>query len=162
MEFSIKLIIMIYMTNIIFCLLYCPNSNKPPQEIEIDESKTIKTIFYSNKTYTSINIANKIFLTEDTHEGFQYSWSSPYPDSDYCPTDFKIPLQEDYKKVIDNLGSKAYTVFTDKNGFNMEKGKYYLTNTKGTKYLTSKMLLYLDGNSLKFLDYYTFINTVVV
>ena len=162
MEFSIKLIIMIYMTNIIFCLLYCPNSNKPPQEIEIDESKTIKPIFYSNKTYTSINIANKIFLTEDTHEGFEHSQSSPYPDSDYCPTDFKIPLQEDYKRVIDNLGSKAYTVFTDKNGFNMEKGKYYLTNTRGTKDLTSKMLLYLDGNSLKFLDYYTFINTVVV
>ena len=44
----------------------------------------------------------------------------------------------------------------------MEKGKYYLTNTKGTKDLTSKILLYLDGNSLKFLDYYTFINTVVV
>ena len=82
MEFIIKLIIIIYMSNIIFCLLYCPNSNKPPQEIVIDESKNIKPIFYSNKTYTSINIANKIFLTEDTHEGFQNSQSSPYPDSD--------------------------------------------------------------------------------
>ena len=44
----------------------------------------------------------------------------------------------------------------------MEKGKYYLTNTRGTRYLTSKILLYLDGNSLKFRDDYTFINTFVV
>ena len=163
MKFNIKLIIISYTINIIFCLLYCPKSNKPPQEIEIDESKSIiDPIIYSNKTYNYVKILNKYFLTEDTYEGFDEARSIPFPDSKYCPVDFKIPLQEDFQEVIDTLGSKAYSIFTDKNGFNITEGKYYLTNTGGKKYKTSKMLLYLDGNSLKFLDERTFTVDVVV
>ena len=54
---------------------------------------------------------------------------------------------------MDELGSNAYSVFTDPNGLNMEDGKYYLTNTKGVSGETfNKMMLYLKDNSITFVD----------
>ena len=119
-------------------------------------------MIYSNKTYNQVKILNKYFLNEDTYEGFDEARSIPFADSKYCQVDFKIPLLEDFKEVIDTLGSKAYSTFTDKNRFNIIEGKYYLTNTGGKKYRTSKMILYLNWKSLKFLVERTFSIDVIV
>ena len=147
-SFMMILSILIY---IISCELICKKPKNLPQQMEIDESKTINPIIYNGKSYSSINVGNKIFLSENTYISLNQVHSGFYSDSEYCPEDFIIPLKSDYEEAIKNLGSKAYEVFTDKNGFNMEEGKYYLTNTKGDpENIFDKMLLYIDNKSFKF------------
>ena len=153
MEFYTKLLIISIIINITFCSLQCPASNSPPQEYEINEAKTIKQANFNGKTYNVVNIANKFFLTEDTYEGhFQTPNYGGYSNVDHCPGDFRIPMQSDYEEIIKDLGSNALSVFTDKNGFNMTEGNYYLTNTEGTDKYRDKMLLYIENNSLKFVN----------
>ena len=146
-----KFIIALSIINIISCVSQCPETSSPPQEITIDESKTINPISFKDKSYNSINAGNKIFLTENTQEGFGSITSGSFSDSEYCPEDFIIPLQTDFQEAIDELGSNAYSVFTDASGLNMEEGKYYLTNTRG-KDTFNKMMLYLKDNSITFVD----------
>ena len=145
-----KFVFSITIINTIICLPVCKKSNNRPAEYENVESKTINPTF-SDKVYNTINVGNKIFLTENTRETPGYGTSGSYRDSEFCPEDFKIPLQSDYQELIDSLGTRAYSVFTDTNGLNFEKGKYYLTNTKG-KETYNKMLLYIDNDSLKFVE----------
>ena len=82
-----------------------------------------------------------------------------YSDSEFCPKGFKIPIKEDFESVIKQLGKKAYSVFTDPNGFNMETGIYYLTNTKGQGDFT-KIMMYLEDKNIKFKDTVPFGDTV--
>ena len=145
-----KFVFSITIINTIICLPVCKKSNNRPAEYENVDSKTINPTF-SDKVYNTINVGNKIFLTENTRETPGYGTSGSYRDSEFCPEDFKIPLQSDYQELIDSLGTRAYSVFTDTNGLNFEKGKYYLTNTKG-KETYNKMLLYIDNDSLKFVE----------
>ena len=77
----------------------------------------INPIIFSDKSYNSINVGNKIILTENTANDLNIVHSGYYDDDEYCPEDFVIPKQEDYQELINKLGSKAYSVLTDKNGF---------------------------------------------
>ena len=149
-----KLIIALIFINIISCELVCSGSSNPPQEITIDNSKTINPISFKDKSYNSVNAGNKIFLTENTQEGFGTVTSGRFSDTEYCPEDFIIPYKADYEEAISNLGSNAYSFFTDENGLNMQVGKYYLTNTEGTdkKDVFKKVLLYLEDNTIKFTE----------
>ena len=151
MKFFGKIFIFSLIFNIILCIPVCQISNSPPEKLEIDETKTINPIIFSDKSYNSINVGNKIILTENTANDLNTVHSGYYDDDEYCPEDFVIPKQEDYQELINKLGSKAYSVLTDENGLNMEKGKYYLTNTKGSDKF-GKMLLYIDKDTetLKF------------
>ena len=149
MKFPLKLILINLFINLIFSLSFCTKSNKAPEEIKIDTSKTIKPN-YLGKDYQIINIANKIFLSEDTHDSINYATSGIFKDSEFCPKDFVIPLKTDYENIINDLGPNATSNFIDKNGFNMNEGKYYLTNTKGKDNEYSNIFMYLEGNSLKF------------
>lgn len=56
-----KLIIALIFINIISCELVCSGSSNPPQEITIDNSKTINPISFKDKSYNSVNAGNKIF-----------------------------------------------------------------------------------------------------
>ena len=151
MKFFGKIFIFSLIFNIILCIPVCQISNSPPEKLEIDETKTINPIIFSDKSYNSINVENKIILTENTANYLNTVHSGYYDDDEYCLEDFVIPKQEDYQELINKLGSKAYSVLTDENGLNMEKGKYYLTNTKGSD-TPRKMLLYIDKDTetLKF------------
>lgn len=151
MKFFGKIFIFSLIFNIILCIPVCQISNSPPEKLEIDETKTINPIIFSGKSYNSINVENKIILTENTANYLNIVHSGYYDDDEYCPEDFVIPKQEDYQELINKLGSKAYSVLTEENGLNMEKGKYYLTNTKGSDTF-GKMLLYIDKDTetLKF------------
>ena len=148
-----KFIITLSIIHIISCESQCLETSSPPQEITIDESKTINPISFKDKSYNSINAGNKIFLTENTQEEFGSITSGSFSNSEYCPEDFIIPLQSDFQEAIDKLGTNAYSVFTDAKGLNMEEGKYYLTNTKGVSGETfNKMMLLLKDNSFTFVD----------
>ena len=131
--------------------LFCPQKKDPTQEIQIDSSYTPSPITYSGVTYKTIQIDNKIFLDKNSQRIYS-SRSSLYPDSNFCPEDFIIPKKEDYEAIIAQLGTEAYSTFTDPNGFNMEADKYYLTNTKGSGGTFNKFLMYLDGTNINFID----------
>ena len=83
----------------------------------------------------------------------RYGYTSSYNNSKHCPTDFIIPKKEDYESIISQLGDRAYSILTDKNGFNMTKGLYYLTTTRGySDDWFGFYLMHLDGNIIKFSD----------
>ena len=69
---------------------------------------------------------------------------------------FKIPTKSDYESIISELGSNAYSYFSQVNGLNMKEGLYYLTNTKGSGGSYYKYFLVLKGNSLTFEDKHPF------
>ena len=129
----------------------CPNSRPTPQPIEVDTSKKINPVVFNSKNYTTIQVGNHIFLNDNTANFIYSATSGLYSDSTFCPADFKIPIKSDYESLLAELGSNAYTVMTNPSGFNMQKGKYYLTNTKGESGMR-KIFLYIDGESLKFID----------
>ena len=133
-----------------FEFLFCPKSNEPPQKIDINTSYTINPIIYNNESYTAVNVGNKIFLNRFKGRISEATIGS-YSDSEFCPKGFKIPLKEDFESVIEQLGKNAYSIFTDPNGFNMEKGINYLTNTKGEGDF-NKIMMYLEDKTIKFKD----------
>ena len=140
------LLITTFLLNYTFGFLFCPKTNKAPQKIDINSSYTINPIIYKNESYTAVKIGNKLFLNREISLE-----TSIHSDSDLCPKGFKIPSKEDYESVINQLGKNAYSVFTDPNGFNMEPGTYYITNTKGN-YLKSKIMICLRGSTIIFTD----------
>ena len=152
MKFLIKILCLLLCINLSLNELFCPKTKEPPQEIETNPSFTINPITDSGQEYRIIKIANKFFLDKSTGKSISRT-SGFYTDSSYCPGegDFIIPKKEDYESVISQLGSNAYSTFTDPNGFNMEVKNYYLTNTKGSKQY-SKLFMYLDGTNIKFID----------
>ncbi len=151
MKLFLKFLIINLYINLIFSLSFCTKSNKAPEEIKIDTSKIIKPNFLG-KDYQIIEISNKIFLSEDTKDKIKYATSGIFSNSEFCPKDFIIPLKTDYENIINNLGPNAISSFTNKNGFNITEGKYYLTNTKGKSDIYSNVFMYLEGNSLKFTE----------
>ena len=150
-----KIIFILLLFEIISPFSFCPKSKPSPETIDKDTSKVIKPILYNGKNYAAIQVGSKIFLNDNTVNGLNYGTTGLYVDSSYCPSDFKIPKKFDFESLISELGSDAYTVLTSQTGFNMEQGKYYLTNTRGeTGY--NKIFMYLDGKSIKFIDAYPF------
>ena len=126
----------------------CKKSN-PPRKIEIDKNFTINPIQFNNKVTTSYQVGNRIF-TKETTIGY---YTSIYNNTDLCPPDFIVPYKEDYENLIKYLGSKAYSTLTDPKGFNMTKGLYYITNSKGkTDEWFSFFMMYLDGKEIKISD----------
>ena len=159
MKFLLKFLALLLCANLSLSELLCPQRKEPPQEIQIDSSYTLNPITYSGVTYKTIQIANKIFL--DKNKAGIYSASSTiYADSQFCPDDFIIPKKADYEAIITQLGADAYSTFTDPKGFNLEAGKYYLTNTLGKEGM-NKIFMYLDGTNIKFIDAHPFkVNSV--
>ena len=141
-----------------FEFLFCPKSNKAPKKIAINTSYTINPIIYNNESYTAVNVGNKIFLNRFKGR-ISTATTGTYSDSEFCPKGFKIPLKEDFESVIEQLGKDAYSVLTDPNGFNMEPGVNYLTNTKGQGDFT-KIMMYLEDKKIKFRDTTPFGDTV--
>ena len=151
MKFSLKFLALLLCANLSLSELFCPQKKDPTQEIQIDSSYTPSPITYSSTTYKTIQIANKIFLDKNSPRIYSAA-SYLYEDSKFCPPDFIIPKKEDYEAIITQLGADAYSTFTDPNGFNMETGKYYLTNTIGKGGSYNKFFMYLDGTNIKFID----------
>ena len=96
---------------------------------------------------SSIQVGNRIF----TKDHISAPHSSFFNNTALCPKDFIVPYKEDYQNLVSYLGSKAYSTLTNINGFNMTKGKLYVTNTKGnTDPWFSFYMMYLDGKKIKF------------
>ena len=161
MKFFIKFLCLFLCANLSLSELLCPQKKEPPQEIENNPSFTLEPIIKDSVLYETIQISNQIFLNKD-HSRINKKTTALYEDSLFCPNDFIIPKKEHYELIISQLGANAYSTFTDPNGFNMQRGKYYLTNTKGKEKNTqNKMFMYLDGTNIKFIDYDPFsANTV--
>ena len=150
MKIIFVLLIFTFYINLISGNLFCSKSINPPQEIDIDTSYSINPITYSGEDYTAVQVANKIFLNKSINKTIPSS-NGLYRDSNYCPEDFIIPKKEDYESILNQLGTNAYTILKDVNGFNMEENTYYVTNTKGEG-RNNKIFMYLDGNEIKFID----------
>ena len=157
MKFFLKFLCLFLCANLSLSELLCPQKKEPPQEIENNPSFTLEPIIKDSVLYETIQISNQIFLNKD-HSRINSRTTALYEDSLFCPNDFIIPKKEHYELIISQLGANAYSTFTDPNGFNMQRGKYYLTNTKGKEKNTkNKMFMYLDGTNIKFIDYDLFL-----
>ena len=152
----IKLFILLLLVNSIFPYHFCTNSNKPPEKITDDPSKIINPVIYKGNEYLTIQAGKQIFLNKNTASFIDYATSTEYEDSRYCPDDFKIPTKLDYESLISELGSNAYSYFSNENGLNMKVGIYYLTNTIAPSGGFNKYFLYLENNSIKFADQHPF------
>ena len=97
MKFLLKFLALLLCANLSLSELFCPKEKEVPQKIQIDSSYTINPVKYSNKEYNAIQIANKIFLNENTGKISTNSYGL-YPDSSFCPEDFTIPKKEDYEE----------------------------------------------------------------
>ena len=133
--------------NPIINLEYCPiKTPSPPEKIKIDTSFKVEPEYKGNKV-TPININNRIFTKEaPVMTGTYYSY---YSSSDYCPSDFIIPSMETYKSLISELGSKAYSILTDENGFNMKENLYYLTSNKTKTSSFSFYFMFIEDGKIK-------------
>lgn len=142
---KITLIIFSFYIIPIFGLPQCKKSN-PPRSIKINPDFTINPIKYNNKVTSSIQVGNRIF----TKDHIYAPHSSYFNNTALCPKDFIVPYKEDYQDLISYLGKNAYSSLTDINGFNMTKGKLYVTSSKGTTHeWFSFYMMYLDGEKIK-------------
>ena len=130
MNFVFKFILLLLLIDIISSFQSCPNTANPPVNIEIDATKTISPILYNKQEYKTILVGNKIFLNKDTYSFIGKATTTTYEDSIFCPEDFILPTKSDYESLISSLGTNALNILKDENGFNMQEGKFYLTNTK--------------------------------
>ena len=161
MKFILKFLCLLLCVNLSLSELLCPQKKEPPQEVENDPSYKLELISYSGVEYGTIQIANQIFLNKDKTK-INSKTTGIYNDSKFCPDGFIIPKKEDYESIIKQLGADAYSKFTDPNGFNMQVGKYYLTNTRGKETLSfNKMFMYLDGTNFKFIEFDPYIENGV-
>ena len=156
MKFFIKFLCLFLCANLSLSELLCPQKKEPPQEIENNPSFTLEPIIKDSVQYETIQISNQIFLNKD-HSRINKKTTALYEDSLFCPNDFIIPKKEHYELIISQLGANAYSTFTDPNGFNMQEGKYYLTNTRGEGDLSmNKTFMYLDGTNIVFDEFHPF------
>ena len=157
MNFVFKFILLLLLIDIISSFQSCPNTANPPVNIEIDATKTISPILYNQQEYKTILVGNKIFLNKDTHSFIGKATTTTYEDSLFCPEDFILPTKSDYESLISSLGSNALNILKDEKGFNMQEGKFYLTNTKPNAEDTfNKIFFYIEDNTLKFNDFHPF------
>ena len=104
--------------NYIYCSIFCPKTNKAPQEIQINKTYTINPVKYLDENYTAIQLGNKVFLNRFKGK-FILNSNTYFEDSEFCPDGFKIPLKEDFESVLKQLGNNAYSIISDAKGFNM-------------------------------------------
>ena len=126
--------------------LFCPQTSNPPKNIAINTSYEILETM-SNTVYSVSIIKNKAFFKQSP----KVSISSNYYDYNYCPTNYMIPIKEDYESLIKSLGKDAYKVLTDPKGLNMTENKYFLTKNKTSS--GNFYCMYLEGNKVKVSDF---------
>jgi len=156
MKISLQVLVFFILVNFISTYTFCTSSNKPPEKIVNDTSKIINPVIYKGNEYLTVQAGKQIFLNKNTASFIDYATSTEYEDSRYCPDDFKIPTKLDYESLISELGSNAYSYFSNENGLNMKVGIYYLTNTIAPSGGFNKYFLYLENNSIKFADQHPF------
>ena len=156
MKISLQVLVFFILVNFISTYTFCTSSNKPPEKIVNDTSKIINPVIYNGNEYLTIQAGKQIFLNKNTASFIDYATSTEYEDSRYCPDDFKIPTKSDYESLISELGSNAYSSFSNENGLNMKVGIYYLTNTIAPSGGFNKYFLFLENNSIKFADQHPF------
>ena len=110
----------------------------------------MKPITYSDIPLNQVLISNQIFV--NNHKYGVESTKEYFQNSRYCPENFAIVTKEELDTIIADLGSNAYSKFTDKNGLDMSENIYYLTNTKGSNGDYNKMFMILKNNDIQFED----------
>ena len=128
--------------------LFCPQTSNPPKDIAINSTYEIFET-KSDKVYSVAIIKNKAFLKESP----KVSIYTNYYDYNYCPTNYIIPLKDDYESLIKSLGDNAYKVLTDPKVLNMTKDKYFLTKNKTSSGNYNFYCMYLEGNKVKVKDF---------
>ena len=156
MKISLQVLVFFILVNFISTYTFCTSSNKPPEKIVNDTSKIINPVIYKGNEYLTVQAGKQIFLNKNTASFIDYATSTEYEDSRYCPDDFKIPTKLDYESLISELGSNAYSYFSNENGLNMKVVIYYLTNTIAPSGGFNKYFLFIENNSIKFADQHPF------
>ena len=149
---NIKLIIFLLLSciNLMTCRFFlCPTTSDPPEPLD-NTDFSLKPITYSDIPLNQVLISDQILV--NNHKYGVESIKEYFQNSRYCPENFAIVTKEELDTIISDLGSNAYSKFTDKNGLDMSENIYYLTNTKGSNGDYSKMFMILKNNDIKFED----------
>ena len=128
--------------------LFCPQTSNPPKNIPINSSYEIFET-KSEIKYSVAIIKNKAFLRESP----KVTISTNYYDYSYCPSNYIIPLKDDYESLIKSLGKDAYKVLTNPKILNLTENKYFLTKNKTTSGTYNFYFMYLQGNKVKVGDF---------
>ena len=101
----------------------CPTSATAPQTIiNTSSSSSTSELVVDGVNYGKVGTAGKLnYLKNSVSCDGGYEALDPA-----CPTGFRLPTKEEYKKLLTTLGSKAYS--TLKKTFT--SSYYYLTSTK--------------------------------
>ena len=110
----------------------------------------MKPITYNDIPLNQVLISDQILF--NNHKYGVESIKDYFQNSRYCPDNFAIVTKKELDAIISDLGSNAYSKFTDKNGLYMSENIYYLTNTKGSNGDYNKMFMILKNNDIKFED----------
>ena len=111
--------------NSLYSSFICPNKINPPHDIQINNSYSLHPEF-NNRVFSTINVHNRVFIKEPIPVTRQNYYSS----KNYCPSNFIIPTIEFYESLISDLGDKAYSILTDKDGFNLTENVYYIIDNR--------------------------------
>ena len=127
----------------------CPDSSEPPQALD-NPNYSFQPVIFDIDPLTPVILSEKVLV--NTHFSYFQSIKDYYIDSYYCPKDFVIIKKDELVTIINDLGDKAYSTFTDKNGLNMSENIYYNINTKGNGEY-NKIFMILKNNKIEFEDF---------
>ena len=127
----------------------CSVTSDPPESLD-NTDFSLKQITYSDIPINQVLISNQILV--NNHKYGVESTKEYFQNSRYCPENFAILTKEELDTIISDLGSDAYSKFTDQNGLDLSENIYYLTNTKGIGSDYNKMFMILKNNAIQFED----------
>ena len=130
-------------------LFSCPETNEPPETVD-NPNYSFGTVSFYGLPLNPVVISNQVFV--NPQDDYVQSIKDFLTDSQYCPSEYVIVKKEDLEAIISDLGDKAYSTFTDKNGLAMSEGIYYNTNTKGNGDYNKIFMILKDGE-IKFEDF---------
>ena len=136
--------------NLMTCRFFlCPSTSDPPEVLD-NTDFSLKKITHSDIPINQVLISNKVLV--NNHKYGVESIKDYFQNSRYCPENFAILAKDELESIISDLGSDAYSTFTDQNGLDMSENIYYLTNTKGSGGEYNKMFMILKNNAIQFED----------
>ena len=130
-------------------LFSCPETKEPPQTVDNPNFSFEPVLFYG-APLNPVVISSQVLV--NPQNDYVQSIKENLIDSQYCPSNYVIVKKEDLEAIIDDLGDKAYSTFTDANGLAMKEGIYYNTNTKGNGDY-NKIFMILKDKKIEFEDF---------
>ena len=131
----------------------CPSSNPgTPSQLKADPTFELEEVIVDGVNYGKPYILGNLIVLKG-----EFSVSAGITSLVHeCPKGYRLPTEREYTSLLTTLGSDAYNKLTDPDGFNMESGFFYMSETKTYPDETNGSLisawefktLYLSGNSV--------------